>query len=87
MTKLKNAQRRLIPALRPEIEKGDITIDLTNERLLINLRGSGGRHRIHRSVVHHQRVGKMYASLAMVRVCSGVSACWASAGVAIVTTA
>ena len=37
MTKLKQAQRRLIPALRPEIEKGDITVDLNNERLLINL--------------------------------------------------
>ena len=37
MTKLKEAQRRLIPALRPQIEKGDITIDLNNERLLINL--------------------------------------------------
>jgi chemotaxis protein MotB len=40
MTKLKNAQRRLIPALRPEVEKGDITIDLNNERLLINLASS-----------------------------------------------
>jgi chemotaxis protein MotB len=37
MAKLKEAQRRLIPALRPQIEKGDITIDLNNERLLINL--------------------------------------------------
>jgi len=37
MGKLKAAQRRLIPALRPQIEKGDITIDLNNERLLINL--------------------------------------------------
>jgi chemotaxis protein MotB len=37
MTKLKAAQRRLIPALRPQIEKGDITVDLNNERLLINL--------------------------------------------------
>jgi chemotaxis protein MotB len=37
MTKLKSAQRRLIPALRPQIEKGDITVDLNNERLLINL--------------------------------------------------
>ena len=35
--KLKAAQRRLIPALRPQIEKGDITVDLNNERLLINL--------------------------------------------------
>ena len=37
MTKLKEAQRGLIRALRPEIEKGDITVDLNNERLLINL--------------------------------------------------
>jgi chemotaxis protein MotB len=37
MTKLNEAQRRLIPALRPQIENGDITIDLNNERLLINL--------------------------------------------------
>ena len=37
MAKLKEAQRRLIPALRPQIEKGDITIDLNSERLLINL--------------------------------------------------
>jgi chemotaxis protein MotB len=37
MTKLKEAQRRLIPALRSQIEKGDITVDLNNERLLINL--------------------------------------------------
>ncbi|MEP6934901.1 MAG: OmpA family protein [Nitrospirota bacterium] len=35
--KLKEAQRGLIRALRPEIEKGDITVDLNNERLLINL--------------------------------------------------
>ena len=35
--KLKEAQRGLIRALRPEVEKGDITIDLNNERLLINL--------------------------------------------------
>jgi len=37
MAKLKEAQRGLIRALRPEIEKGDITVDLNNERLLINL--------------------------------------------------
>jgi chemotaxis protein MotB len=37
MAKLKEAQRGLIRALRPQIEKGDITIDLNNERLLINL--------------------------------------------------
>ena len=35
--KLKEAQRGLIRALRLEIEKGDITVDLNNERLLINL--------------------------------------------------
>jgi chemotaxis protein MotB len=35
--KLKEAQRGLIRALRPEIEKGDIMVDLNNERLLINL--------------------------------------------------
>ena len=35
--KLKTAQRGLVRALRPQIEKGDITIDLNNERLLINL--------------------------------------------------
>jgi len=40
MAKLKEAQRRLIPALRPQIEKGDITVDLNNERLLINLASS-----------------------------------------------
>lgn len=37
MQKLKEAQRGLVKALRPEIEKGDITVDLNNERLLINL--------------------------------------------------
>jgi len=37
MQKLKEAQRGLVRALRPEVEKGDITIDLNNERLLINL--------------------------------------------------
>jgi chemotaxis protein MotB len=37
MTKLNEAQRGLIRALRPQIEKGDITVDLNNERLLINL--------------------------------------------------
>jgi len=38
--KLKEAQRRLIPMLRPQIEKGDIVLDLNNERLLINLSSS-----------------------------------------------
>ncbi|HJS66713.1 MAG TPA: flagellar motor protein MotB [Nitrospiraceae bacterium] len=40
MAKLKEAQRGLIRALRPEIEKGDITVDLNNERLMINLASS-----------------------------------------------
>ena len=35
--KLKTAPRGLIRALRPQIERGDITVDLNNERLLINL--------------------------------------------------
>jgi chemotaxis protein MotB len=37
LAKLQEAQRGLIRELRPEIEKGDITVDLNNERLLINL--------------------------------------------------
>jgi len=37
MAKLKEAQRGLVRALRPQIEKGDIRVDLNNERLLINL--------------------------------------------------
>ena len=37
MAKLKDAQRGLIRALRPQIEKGNIMVDLNNERLLINL--------------------------------------------------
>lgn len=37
MAKLKEAQRGLIKALRPQIEKGNIMVDLNNERLLINL--------------------------------------------------
>jgi len=37
MAKLKEAQRGLIKALRPQIEKKVITVDLNNERLLINL--------------------------------------------------
>ncbi len=37
MAKLKEAQRGLIKALRPQIEKGIIMVDLNNERLLINL--------------------------------------------------
>ena len=35
--KLQEAQRGLIRALRPEIDKGNITVDLNSERLLINL--------------------------------------------------
>jgi chemotaxis protein MotB len=37
MAKLKEAQRGLVKALRPQIEKGTIMVDLNNERLLINL--------------------------------------------------
>lgn len=37
MLKLTQAQRGLVKALRPEIDKGNITVDLNNERLLINL--------------------------------------------------
>ncbi|HET9844250.1 MAG TPA: OmpA family protein [Nitrospira sp.] len=37
MVKLKEAERGLIRALRPQIEKGAIMVDLNNERLLINL--------------------------------------------------
>jgi len=37
MSKLKDAQRSLVRGLRPQIEKGEITVDLDNERLLINL--------------------------------------------------
>jgi chemotaxis protein MotB len=37
MAKLKEAERGLIRALRPQIEKGTIMVDLNNERLLINL--------------------------------------------------
>jgi chemotaxis protein MotB len=40
MAKLKEAQRGLIRALRPQIEKGTITVDLNNDRLLINLASS-----------------------------------------------
>jgi chemotaxis protein MotB len=37
MAKLKEAQRGLIKALRPQIDKNAIAVDLNNERLLINL--------------------------------------------------
>jgi chemotaxis protein MotB len=37
MAKLKEAERGVIRALRPQIEKGNIRVDLNNERLLINL--------------------------------------------------
>ncbi|MEC4890901.1 MAG: OmpA family protein [Nitrospira sp.] len=40
MAKLREAQRGLIKALRPQIEKGNIMVDLNNERLLINLASS-----------------------------------------------
>ena len=38
--KLQEAQRGLIRALRPEIDKGDITVNLNSEHLLINLASS-----------------------------------------------
>lgn len=37
MAKLKEAERGLLKALRPQIDKGTIMVDLNNERLLINL--------------------------------------------------
>ena len=37
MSKLKEAQRGLIRALKPQIDQNNITVDLNNERLLINL--------------------------------------------------
>ena len=37
MSKLKEAQRGLIRALRPQIDQNNIAVDLNNERLLINL--------------------------------------------------
>lgn len=40
MAKLKEAERGLIRALRPQINKGDITVHLDDERLLINLASS-----------------------------------------------
>lgn len=40
MAKLRAAQRGIIRALRPQIDKGNITVDLNNERLLINLASS-----------------------------------------------
>lgn len=40
MAKLKEAERGLIRALRPQIAKGDITVHLDDERLLINLASS-----------------------------------------------
>ena len=40
MAKLNEARRGLVRALRPEIEEGNITVDLNNERLLINLTSS-----------------------------------------------
>jgi chemotaxis protein MotB len=40
MAKLTVAQRGLIRALRPEIDQGNITVDLNNERLRINLASS-----------------------------------------------
>jgi len=40
MARLKEAQRGLVRELRPEIEQGNITVDINNERLLINLTSS-----------------------------------------------
>ncbi len=40
MAKLKEAERGLVKALRPQIDKGNIMVDLNNERLLINLASS-----------------------------------------------
>lgn len=37
MAKMKVAERGVVKGLRPQIENGDITVDLNNERLLINL--------------------------------------------------
>ncbi len=37
MAKLKQAERGLLKALRPQIDKKNISVDLNNERLLINL--------------------------------------------------
>ena len=37
MEKLKQAERGLIRALKPQIDEKNITVDLNNERLLINL--------------------------------------------------
>ena len=37
MAKLKVAERGVVKGLRPQIENGDITVDVNNERLLINL--------------------------------------------------
>jgi chemotaxis protein MotB len=37
VAKLQEAQRGLIKSLRPQVEKGEITVDLDSERLLINL--------------------------------------------------
>ncbi|BCA55417.1 putative Outer membrane protein, OmpA/MotB family [Nitrospira sp. KM1] len=37
MSKLREAQRGLVRALRPQIDKNNIAVDLNNERLLINL--------------------------------------------------
>jgi chemotaxis protein MotB len=40
VAQLETAKQGLVRALRPEIEKGDITVDLNNERLLIKLASS-----------------------------------------------
>lgn len=40
LAKLKVAERGVVKGLRPQIEKGDITVDVNSERLLINLASS-----------------------------------------------
>jgi len=40
VAQLETAKQRLVRALRPQTEKGDITMDLNNERLLIKLASS-----------------------------------------------
>jgi chemotaxis protein MotB len=46
MAKLSEAQRGLIRALRPEIEQGNIAVDLNNERLLIKPAGVDALKRV-----------------------------------------
>ena len=60
MAELKDAQRGLIRALRPQIEKGNLMVDLNNERLMINLASGylfGSGEEGHRTV--EIRVGRV----------------------------